>query len=184
MKEVNMIQTVFYLKATILKDLAKTSLEQKLKEVPEKVRTFTQENCVLSGGCFSSLYHSGDVNDYDLYLKDLTKTKELLDLLKEYIGPAPLEETPYAESFVNGKIITANAITLSNRLQYIIRADFKSAKVMFDYVHCMVNYDIKEDKLWVSQEQLESIVDKKLMINNEQSVTLHREDKYRSRGWK
>lgn len=174
----------FYIKANGLKYSVKHHLEDKLKEVPEKVRTFTQENCVLSGGCFSSLLHGEKVNDYDLYLKDLSKTKELLDLLKEYIGPVPLEETPYAEAFVNGKIITTNAITLSNRLQYIIRADFMSAKVMFDYVHCMVNYDIKEDKLWVSHEQLESIVDKKLMINNAKSVTLHREDKYRSKGWK
>ena len=174
----------FYIKANGLKYSVKHHLEQKLYEVPEKVRTFTQENCVLSGGCFSSLLHGEKVNDYDLYLKDLSKTKELLDLLKEYIGPAPLEETPYTEFFVNGKIITANAITLSNRLQYIIRADFKSAKVMFDYVHCMVNYDLKEDKLWVSQEQLESILEKKLIINNAHSVTVYRADKYRSKGWK
>lgn len=174
----------FYIKAKGLKYSVKNRLEDKLKEVPEKVRTFTQENCVLSGGCFSSLLHGEKVNDYDLYLKDLSKTKELLDLLNEYVGPAPLEEKPYAEAFVNGKIITANAITLSNRLQYIIRADFKSAKVMFDYVHCMVNYDIKEDKLWVSQDQLESIVDKKLKTNNAQSITLHRKEKFRSRGWK
>lgn len=174
----------FYIKAKGLKYSAKHRLEDKLKEVPEKVRTFTQENCVLSGGCFSSLLHGEKVNDYDLYLKDLSKTKELLDLLSEYVGPTPLEETPYTEAFVNGKIITANAITLSNRLQYIIRADFKSAKVMFDYVHCMVNYDIKEDILWVSQDQLESIVDKKLKTNNAQSVTFSREEKFRSRGWK
>lgn len=174
----------FYIKANGLKLSVKHNLKHKLLEVPEKVRTFTLENCVLSGGCFSSLLHGEKVNDYDLYLKDLSKTKELLDLLGEYVGPVPLEETPYAEFFVNGKIITANAITLSNRLQYIIRADFKSAKVMFDYVHCMVNYDIKEDKLWVSHEQLESIVEKKLLINNAMSVTLHREDKYRNKGWK
>jgi hypothetical protein len=174
----------FYIKAKGLKYSVKRRLEDKLNEVPEKVRTFTQENCVLSGGCFSSLLHGEKINDYDLYLKDLSKTKELLDLLKEYVGPAPLEETPYTEAFVNGKIITANAITLSNRLQYIIRADFKSSKEMFDYVHCMVNYDIKEDKLWVSQEQLESIVDKKLKRNNAQSITVHREEKYRNKGWK
>ena len=174
----------FYIKAKGLKYSVKHHLEEKLKEVPEKVRTFTLENCVLSGGCFSSLLHGEKVNDYDLYLKDLSKTKELLDLLSEYVGPTPLEETPYTEAFVNGKIITANAITLSNRLQYIIRADFKSAKVMFDYVHCMVNYDIKEDILWVSQDQLESIVDKKLKTNNAQSVTFSREEKFRSRGWK
>ena len=174
----------FYIKAKGLKYSVKNRLEDKLKEVPEKVRTFTQENCVLSGGCFSSLLHGEKVNDYDLYLKDLSKTKELLELLSEYVGPAPIEEKPYAEAFVNGKIITANAITLSNRLQYIIRADFKSAKVMFDYVHCMVNYDIKEDKLWVSQDQLESIVDKKLKTNNAQSITVDREEKFKSRGWK
>lgn len=174
----------FRAKALGLKHLTKLQLQKKLSEVPLKLRAFTIENCVLTGGFFVSVYHNEKVNDYDLYLKDISKMEELRSLIQEYVGPDQPEEQPYSQLFVNGKVETTRAITLNNRLQYVIMYDFKTAKTQFDYVHCRVNYDLKDDVLWMSKEQLESIKSKKLMVYNANNVLKGREKKFLDRGWK
>lgn len=173
----------FRAKALGLKHLTKFQLETKLKEIPQKLRDFTVENCVLTGGCFASLFHMEKINDYDLYLKDILKTGELRNLIKEYVGPEQPDEQPYSEHYVNGKIETVNAITLDNRLQYIVMKDYETCKKLFDYTHCCINYDLKSDTLWMSKEQLECIKNKKLKVNNENSVKPRRLQKFLDKGW-
>jgi hypothetical protein len=168
-----------------LKCLIQISLRDKLLQLPQKLRDFTVENCMLAGGSISSIYHGEEVNDFDLWLKDLSKMEELRKLTTEYIGNGvPLDETPYAEAFVDGKIETPRAITLSNRLQYIIYIDFLTAKNIFDYVHCQVNYDLKTETLYMSPRQFYSIMNKKLVINEISSITPRREMKYSDKGWR
>jgi hypothetical protein len=167
-----------------IKHLAKLHLNEKLKNVPYKLREFTIANCVLSGGCFASLFHNEKVNDFDLYLKNISMIVELNNLLKEYKGlNKELVEEAYADVFVDGKLTTIKAVTLDNRLQYITMVDFQTAKQNMDYVHCTVSYDPSKDTLWLSELQFDCIQNKKLVANNLTSITAKRGEKFRSRGW-
>ena len=168
-----------------LKTFIQINLREKLLQLPQKLRDFTVENCMLAGGSISSLYYGEKVNDFDLWLKDLSKMEELRKLVTEYIGNGvPLDETPYAEAFVDGKIETPRAITLSNRLQYIIYVDYLTAKSVFDYVHCQINYDLKTETLYMSPRQFHAIFNKKLIINDIMSITPKRKQKYEDKGWR
>jgi hypothetical protein len=168
-----------------LKTFIQIKLREKLLQLPQKLRDFTVENCMLAGGSISSIYYGEPVNDFDLWLKDLSKMEELRKLITEYVGNGvPLEEQPYAEAFVDGKIETHRAITLSNRLQYIIYIDYLTAKSTFDYVHCQANYDLKTETLYLSPRQFYAIKNKKLIVNDIMSITLKREAKYKEKGWR
>jgi hypothetical protein len=167
-----------------LKTFIQIRLREKLLQLPQKLRDFTVENCMLAGGSISSLYYGEKVNDFDLWLKDLSKMEELRTLTTEYIGKGvPLDETPYSENFVDGKIETPRAITLSNRIQYIIYVDYQTAKSLFDYVHCQTNYDLKTETLYMSPRQFHAIMNKKLIVNEISSITTKREKKYKDKGW-
>lgn len=168
-----------------LKTFIQIKLREKLLQLPQKLRDFTVENCMLAGGSISSIYYGEKVNDFDLWLKDLSKMEELRKLTTEYIGKGvPLDETPYAEAFVDGKIETPRAITLSNRLQYIIYVDYLTAKSTFDYVHCQTNYDLKTETLYMSPRQFHAIINKKLIVNDIMSITPKRKQKYEDKGWR
>ncbi len=168
-----------------LKTFIQIKLREKLLQLPQKLRDFTVENCMLAGGSISSVYYGEKVNDFDLWLKDLSKMEELRKLVTEYIGNGvPLDETPYAEAFVDGKIETPRAITLSNRIQYIIYIDYLTAKNTFDYVHCQINYDLKTETLYMSPRQFHAIINKKLIINDIMSITPKRKQKYEDKGWR
>lgn len=167
-----------------IKHLAKLHLEEKFKDIPEALREFTKENCVLSGGCFVSLFHNEKINDFDLYLKDLSKSEELNKHIKGYKGTGKeVVEEAYADVFVDGKLTTTKAVTLDNKLQYITMVDFETARKNMDYIHCTVNYDLSKDTLWFSELQFDAIQNKKLIANNLTSITAKRGEKFRNRGW-
>lgn len=166
-----------------LKDLVKIHLMQKLLQLPQDLRSFTIQNCMLTGGCFASLSQNEKVNDFDLYLKDLSKMIELTKLLEQYKTEVTSQESEYSEAFVDGKIITSRAITLGNKLQYIIMMDYQTAKQNMDYVHCTVSYDIHQNVLWYSELQDYSIKNKKLIVNNPLSISDKRSKKFQDRGW-
>jgi hypothetical protein len=49
----------------------------------EKLAKEVKENLLVSGGCIASMFLKEDVNDYDIYLKDMDV---LLKLVKHYVG--------------------------------------------------------------------------------------------------
>ena len=45
----------------------------------EKVKKLVEENSIITGGCIASMFLQEDVNDYDLYFKDLETTKAVAE---------------------------------------------------------------------------------------------------------
>lgn len=181
----------FRIEAPRLKEMVREKLKEALEHLPGRISTFAQNRCVLSGGCFASLLTGHLVNDWDLWCLDDADIPEMVRLLdsytKEEADEVPIENPAYMEQFVDGKIVTANAVTLKNRVQFIKLTNFATAKQSFDFEHCRVSYIPATDTLYMSQKQFESIINKKLKPTRELNVydpnTMRRMNKFKQRGW-
>jgi len=84
--------------------------------------------------------------------------------------------------------MTDNAITLSDKVQLIIRFFGPVEKIHknFDFAHAMACYDYYTDTLTVPQETYESILSKYLIYNGSlyPIATLFRMRKFMARGWR
>lgn len=176
---------LFRLTASEVKRKLKRQLNLKFSSMDNSLVKMIQEYCIVSGGVFTSLLHATDINDIDLWCKDAAGLSVLPNMIKSvYSGSEnPSVEDKYMDQFIDGKIVTSNAITLDNRLQFITLAKFEDAKKSFDYVHCTPSYDIMNDTLFISKTQMYSILNKKLIINNPLTVTERRTKKFLDKGW-
>lgn len=145
-------------------------------------------NCIITGGCISSLFHDEAVKDIDLYAKDskhITKIKDLIlekpSNIKEF-GNYDLDNS----TVVPGqKAITDNAITLTNDVQFIILGSAEDCRNSFDFIHCLPWFDISAQKIHISRSQYDAIKNKHLIVNPKYTgeVKQRRLEKYAKRGW-
>lgn len=177
----------------------KTSLLQyynkKMNELGDpKVTSLFYDNCIITGGCIASLFHYEAPNDIDLYSKDIKSIKIISDLLTQ-IGTSIVKEVKSYDTddiltnpLGTRKLITNNAITLTNNVQFITIGAADECRKNFDFIHCMPWYDLKTQKLYISESQFDSIKEKKLVPNMEymrgRKLKETRISKYVTRGWK
>ena len=145
-------------------------------------------SCIITGGCIASLFHDEAVKDIDLYskkAKDIVKIKDIItskpDQIKEF-GKYDLDD---ASVTPGQKAITANAITLTNDVQFIILGEAELCRQAFDFIHCMPWFDISNQKLHISRSQYDAINSKKLIVNPlyRSEIKQRRLEKYINRGW-
>ena len=107
-------------------------------------------------------------------------------LFRSYTNYVKLAENDnfYREIKVGDKIITENAITLTNGIQLITRhyGHPDTIRGTFDFVHCMPYYLPYFDKLYISKEQYNLNMNKKLKSHSDVS-NLARLNKFLGRGW-
>lgn len=151
----------------------------------------------ISGGCIASYLQGDEPNDYDIYFYSAESAKEIVRLYTS--DPAYMNEvatyleryrdsvveTNVSDSETSKHVITENAITLKNGLQLITKhyGTPDDIRNTFDYVHCLPYYDAMTDRFIISREQFDCCINKKLKINNPQSVTHKRLGKFISRGY-
>ena len=144
----------------------------------------------VSGGVIGSLLRNEEPNDIDiyffheklagsiihLYTQDESYKNEVEDVNEKYRDVIPNKD---------GKLITENAVTLKSRLQLITRHYGEPALIRktFDFVHCLPYYDSRDDKLYISKEQYDLCMNKKLKVNSPANLTKHREEKFKKRGY-
>lgn len=186
-----MDQTLFKRLGTELKVKLQTSFWPILHTLTPEFEYSIKEHCILSGGCFASLHHNQKVNDYDLWCKDKTGMDVIQHHLNKFKGrnhetgiEFAVENEKYNNNFIEGKIVTARATTLINRLQFIKDVKFEDAKKSFDFLHCTISYDLKDDKLYLSPAQMDSLERKVLIVNNSKAVSAYRKTKFIDRGWR
>jgi hypothetical protein len=84
--------------------------------------------------------------------------------------------------------LTENAITLSDKVQLIIRFYGSPSEVHenFDFLHCMMYYDYSTNKIVASAEMLESVLTRNLIYNGSlyPVCSIFRIRKFISRGWR
>lgn len=166
-------------------------VQQKLRELIADLPTESYshfKDMILTGGCFASLFHDEEPNDWDVYLRDIDTAqkfdnlvlfdKELMGLVKD-VNPAYRTATK-----VSGKVITENAVTFKNGLQVITNND-KTGRKSFDFIHCMPYFDMATQKLFISRLQYDCIKKKNILKNPDYArlASQHRIDKFISRGW-
>lgn len=163
----------------------------KEKIISEWFMKLTINNWVLrkmfiSGGCFASLLRYEEPNDFDVYTKDISAWEQMKAFLLENKDHILDIDEKYSDFYgQDGKMITANAITLKNKFQFIhkIYGEPNFVRQSFDFVHCKPYYDCDEDKLYISYEQYDACINKKLIVNNTKAVTVHRTEKFTKMGY-
>ena len=177
-------------RAADVKRSLRLHLYEALYQLPPAVRDTFINDCILSGSSISSVYHGESVNDFDLYARNLEDIERIRGLIT---GSFPKFIEEYDSKYPGakgagdptGKIVTGNAITLKGKTQFITISDFQSMRKTFDLKHCLPYYDLKEDKLYISESQM-LIIDRKILVPNQENgvVTPYRLEKFKKRGWK
>ena len=173
-------------KAAVLKKSLRLHLYEALYQLPPTLRDIFIDDCILSGSSISSVYHGESVNDFDLYARESRNIdairvlieKSFPDIIEEYDNKYKDDNAP-----ANKKLITANAITLKGKTQFITLGDYQTIRKTFDLKHCLPYYDLKEDKLYISESQMQIIHNKHLVYNGN-NVKVYRLEKFKTRGWK
>lgn len=144
----------------------------------------------VTGGCIGSLLRAEEPNDYDIYFVTDSYCQRVARLFKEdpsYMHMVAEFDIKYRElKGLDGRMITENATTLKNKLQIItMHTGFPEAiRKTFDFIHCMPYYVPCQDKLYISREQYDLNMDKRLKVNNKETFTAERTKKFVDRGWK
>ena len=172
---------------TSVKDIAQRKLRELLADLPTDTYPFFKES-ILTGGCFASLFLEEEVHDWDVYLRDSVTVSRFESFVMSDT-PTLNEVADVTSGYmtitnVDGKLVTANAITFKNGLQVIINTD-KTHRETFDFVHCMPYFDMAKQQLFISRQQYDSIKSKTLIVNPKHLVLVdqRRADKFMSRGW-
>lgn len=140
----------------------------------------------LSGGAIASLIQDESPKDWDIYNSSPQDADLVVEMVKkktEYIADV---DPKYTEVMgVDGKMITANAITMKDGTSFITMCGGLPAEVKktFDYVHCTPHYDLVNKTLWISPHQYHAARYKKLIVNNPDSIRQYRLDKFLKRGY-
>jgi hypothetical protein len=170
-----------------LKLKVRDAITAKLAELPGPVMLSFKSNCCLSGGSISSIYHGEAVKDYDLWVKDKRDIETIRRQLEQKDFSNIVTEDNGSEydgmKMPKGRYTSDNAITLQNRIQFILLSDLEDARGNFDFIHCLPYYDLLSDKMYISKAQFAAIRHKQLIANNSDNVTKKRIEKFRAKGW-
>jgi hypothetical protein len=146
--------------------------------------TMSLGHVFLTGGAIASILQGEQPKDLDFYFYSQGAMNEWREhLLKNDQYIADVKENYKLSLGQDGKMITANAITMKSGHSFITRfcGDREFVKKSFDYAHCCADYDPWTEKLRISPLQYWCIKNKVLMVNNQDNVTQWREDKFINR---
>jgi hypothetical protein len=147
-------------------------------------------NCVVSGGLSARHWHGDAGGDIDWYYSgpDYAAFAIAIDTL--FVLPQAKFhkfvkniDPKYQVADSNGKVITANAVTLVNDMQIIRLDTVDKCRQLFDFQHCLPVYDYKNEIYRISYSQFDSIKYRRLIPNRGGTITRHRLDKFKKLGW-
>jgi hypothetical protein len=144
------------------------------------IKDIIKNNSYITGGCIPSMLIDEFVNDYDIYFY----TKEDADGVKKYFETA---HTKNKDDKFHVKLITDNAINLSDKIQLITKfwGDPSFVTDEFDWQHIKSWYSCKEEKLYLTSDVYQLVVEKELIYTGSDYPlsSLMRLKKYIKKGW-
>jgi hypothetical protein len=169
----------------------KRKLEETLKDFQltvQKLGVVSSAEYFVSGGCIGSLLRNETPKDYDIYFKSEAYAKRIINLFTNdpsYMNNVEVAEENYRDVNAGDMMITENAITLKNGLQLITKhyGQPDQIRATFDFVHCKPYWDSLTTNLYISREQYDLNVNKKLKSNGQNFAELWRIEKYKKRGF-
>lgn len=168
------------------------------KQLKEKLVDFTltinklhnsfTRSFFVTGGCIGSLLRNEEPKDYDIYFFAKFKADAIIELYtndKSYMDQVKTVEETYRDLQIGQMVITENATTLKDGLQLITKnyGEPHEIRKTFDFVHCLPYYDTRDDKLYISREQYDLNMNKKMKPNNSTAIASWRIAKYQERGF-
>jgi hypothetical protein len=129
----------------------------------------------VTGGCIGSLLRNELPKDYDIYFFSKLKADAVINLYtndKSYMDQVAVAEDNYRDVKIGEMVITENATTLKNGLQLVTKhyGEPQDIRKTFDFVHCLPYYDPRDDKLYISREQYDLNMNKKMKPNIRQDL--------------
>lgn len=195
-------------KKTITKVLSQvhTSWVNSIKD--DEVKNLVAINSIITGGCIASMLLGEKVNDYDIYFRN----KETVEAVANYYMGIVEKQTkaPYdiqvTENRVYIKIkssgiiklsqkdkkyapifITGNAITLTNKIQLVLRffGEINDIHKNYDFDHCKSSWSSWDNKLNIPPQSAEALLAKELKYSGSlyPLSSIIRTRKFISRGW-
>jgi hypothetical protein len=140
----------------------------------------------LTGGAVASLLQGTQPKDWDFYFEDFDTMYQFKNHLESYKDSIADVDPRYGSFGTNGKMVTANAITMNNDYSFItmVSGEPEQIKKTFDYVHCKPHYHLRDGNLYISRQQFDAAVNKKLIVNNPNAIKPYRTEKFLQRGYK
>lgn len=177
------------IKIGAIKRLIRNRLELFDDQLPKHVTQYLKDG-IITGGAFASLWHHEEPKDWDFYFSDSNMMSNFQALVYNTSPNSMMmdhvkDAGPYfKQTQIDGKLVTANAVTFKCGLQMITMATANHRKY-FDFIHCMPFYDYNKDELRISPQQLDSIKRKQIIKNPNFQGTPKpfRVEKYLDRGW-
>ena len=181
------------------------------------LRRAVSKGLYVSGGAISSVMMGEKINDYDVYLSGKATARRLIEYYAKTAGyervtmenlvisskvtsveivalnsieirhkPIITIDTDDSKDY-QLKTITANAISLTGKIQIITKFTGKPAEVhkYFDFVHAMCYFNFDKNFLEMPPLAMESMLSKKLIYNGSKYplASVFRLRKFLGRGW-
>ena len=157
----------------------------KMIEEPWFDTSISFDRAYLAGGAIASLIQGEEPKDWDIYFDMLSEAEHCAKILKSKDGVKDVAADYLVTPDNNGKMITANAITMQGNYSFIhsIAGKPSEIKKSFDYVHCMAHFSFQDDTLYISRSIYDAAKNKKLVINNPENIKTYRKEKFLERGY-
>ncbi len=172
-----------------IKNRLKKIINEYLESVDNiQLRIDMANDIIITGGAIVSLLNNEEPNDYDIYFKtENTRNSVAQYYTSKFIENSEVDDKDVQKIKYRSLFITPNAISLSDKIQLIIRftGNVDEIHENFDYVHCTCAYDYKEDNLSLPAKALESIINKELIYQGSKYplCSIIRTRKFIERGW-
>lgn len=144
---------------------------------------------VVAGGCISSILRKEISNDYDVFILN-SKRGILNDLIENKSGSWTVRfvaGNDENQTYFDNPRIIMTALNSISRVQYIL-TDYATRSDLiadFDFLHCTASYTPADDRLYISHEAYDAIMNKKLIRHNKKRhVKKYREQKLMNAGWR
>lgn len=188
MNQVTITDSQVELINSVKKDI-QAELHTRMTQLPPGIQVLIRLYGIVTGGISASLFHVEPVNDVDVYFTLDDAKEQFLEMIQEpevQSHIADVNPKYMVDTSVPGKLVTAHAVTFKNGIQ-VVTMHLSNARDTFDFVHTMPFYHIDSGKYYISPQQLDAIMHKKLVINPSPKafpITEKRKQKFIERGWK
>lgn len=169
------------MKAKQIEKLLTGVMNNFLESIPDNyIKDIIKEDTYITGGSIPSMLMDEFVNDYDFYFYN----SNYINVVKDYFETT---HTKNKNDKFHVKLITENAINLSDKIQIIIKfvGDPKVVTNKFDWQHIKSWYSCKEEKLHLTSDVYQLVVEKELIYTGSDYPlsSLMRLKKYIKKGW-
>lgn len=143
------------------------------------------DNVVMAGGAFVSWMHHGQPADIDMFVLDDELAKEELRRIFTRVG-FKQKDSEYMKNSNPGAAQVQEVwedIVGTSGFQFIFTGYKTREELManFDFKHCMTSFH--KFKLYITRTTFDSMRDKELVVNNEETIMPWRIEKFRTRGF-